>query len=330
MTCMAGRAWCSSPKRNWNVGLVGPDTRHLTPVLVGPTGVGKTAVAVSLAALTPITVISADARQVYRGLDIGTAKPDHETLARVPHRGLDLVDPGERYSAGRFARDAAGWIAETRASGGGEPMIVGGTGLYIRALAEGLFREPPFDQERRVQLRNWSALLEGGDLARWAGRLDPQFLGGGRQRAARAIEVALLTGHALSWWQREAREGGTLRPWYIHLTAPREVLHRRLAARVDHMLAAGLVAEVQRQLDAGIAPDAAGLDGIGYREVIAMLNRELPESELRDAVLVSTRRYAKRQDTWFRNQLREAQVWTIDATETAGVIARRILERWRS
>jgi len=109
-----------------------------TLVLVGPTGVGKTAVAVALAALTPITVISADARQVYRGLDIGTAKPDRETQARVPHRGLDLVAPGERYSAGRFARDAAGWIAETRSAGRGvEPIVVGGTGLYIRALAEG-------------------------------------------------------------------------------------------------------------------------------------------------------------------------------------------------
>ncbi len=263
----------------------------------------------SLAALTPITVISADARQVYRGLDIGTAKPDRETRARVPHRGLDLVAPGERYSAGRFARDAAGWIAETRTSEGGrEPIVVGGTGLYICALAEGLFREPPFDQERRVH---------------------------GRQRAARAIEVALLTGHALSWWQREAREGGTLRPWYIHLTAPREVLHRRLAARVDHMLAAGLVAEVQRQLDAGIAPDAAGLDGIGYREVVAMLNGQLSESALRDAILVSTRRYAKRQETWFRNQLRREQgagsrepVWMLDATEDSDVLARRIHERW--
>src|SRR6266852_3126430 len=328
--CMAGPRWSSCQRKSWNGVLAAPpDTRHLTPVIVGPTGVGKTAVAVALAALTPITVISADARQVYRGLDIGTAKPDRETQARVPHRGLDLVAPGERYSAGRFARDAAGWIAETRAASR-EPIVVGGTGLYIRALAEGLFREPPFDPERREQLRRWSESLEGTDLARWAGRLDPAFLSGGRQRAARAVEVALLTGHALSWWQREARESGTLRPWYIHLTVPREVLHRRLAARVDHMLAAGLVAEVRRHLDAGVAADGAGLDGIGYREVVAMVNGQLAESALRDAILVSTRRYAKRQDTWFRNQLREAQVWTIDATETPGVIARRILERWRS
>src|SRR6059058_5981330 len=222
--------------------------RPPTPVLVGPTGVGKTAVAVALASLTPITVISADARQVYRDLDIGTAKPDRATLGRVPHRGLDLIHPGEPYSAGRFARDAAGWIAEARAAGR-QPVVVGGTGLYIRALAEGLFREPPFDPARREALRRWTESLPGADLARWAGRLDPQFLGGGRQRAARAVEVALLTGHALSWWQREALESGTLRPWYIHLTVPREVLHRRLAARVDHMLAAGLVAEVRRHLD---------------------------------------------------------------------------------
>ena len=316
--------------------MVGPDSRLLTPVLVGPTGVGKTAVAVALAALTPVTVISADARQVYRGLDIGTAKPDRATRARVPHRGLDLVAPGDRYSAGRFARDAASWIAETRAAGR-EPIVVGGTGLYIRALAEGLFREPPFDPERREQLRRWSESLEGADLARWAGRLDPAFLSGGRQRAARAIEVALLTGHALSWWQREARESGTLRPWYIHLTVPREVLHRRLAARVDHMLAAGLVAEAQRQLDAGVAPDAAGLDGVGYREVVAMVNGQLSERALRDAILVATRRYAKRQDTWFRNQLRtpgagsrEPGVWTLDATDTAEILARRIHERWSS
>src|SRR5213594_3183211 len=227
MTCMEGLPWCSSPKRNWNAGLVGPDSRLLTPVVVGPTGVGKTAVAVALASLTPITVISADARQVYRG--------------------LDLIPPGERYSAGRFARDAAGWIAEARAAGRG-PVVVGGTGLYIRALADGLFREPPFDPARREQLRRWTESLDAGDLARWAGRLDAKFLGGGRQRAARAIEVALLTGHALSWWQREARESGTLHPWYIHLTVPREALHRRLAARVDEMLRAGegLVREVQR------------------------------------------------------------------------------------
>src|SRR5687767_13805530 len=299
---MAGLRWSSSPRKSLSAGSAAPDSQLLTPVVVGPTGVGKTAVAAALAALTPITVISADARQIYRGLDIGTAKPNPQTLILVPHLGLDLIDPGERYSAGRFAREAAGWLADTRAAGR-QPVVVGGTGLYIRALADGLFREPPFDAQRREQLRGWSESLEGADLARWAGRLDPRFPGGGRQRAARAVEVALLTGHALSWWQREARDSGTLRPWYIHLTVPRELLQRRLAARVDGMLAAGFVEEVRGVLATGVAPDAPGLDGVGYREVVAMLNGGLSESALRDAILVSTRRYAKRQETWFRNQL---------------------------
>ena len=319
-----------------SAGSAAPNSSLLTPVIVGPTGVGKTAVAAALASLTPIAVISADARQVYRGLDIGTAKPNPAILARVPHRGLDLVTPGERYSAGRFARDAAAWITEERASGR-RPIVVGGTGLYIRALADGLFREPPYDPARRERLRGWSESLDSSDLARWALRLDPGFLGGGRQRGARAIEVALLTGHALSWWQREAREGGTLHPWYIHLTVPRDVLHRRLATRVDEMLQAGLVQETQRLLSDGVAPDAPGLDGIGYREVVLMLTGALSRESLRDATLVSTRRYAKRQETWFRNQLRgpgagsqEPGIWTLDATEDPELLARRIHERWWS
>ena len=313
----------------------GPDTRHLTPVLVGPTAVGKTAVAVALAALTPLTVVAADARQVYRGLDIGTAKPDPEVLARVAHVGLDLVDPGERYSAGQFARDAAGWLDEIRAAGR-LPLVVGGTGFYVRALADGLFKEPPLEPGRRERLRGWTERLPATDLARWAGRLDTRFQTGGRQRAARAIEVALLTGQALSWWQREARETGVMRPWYIHLTLPRETLRARIAARVDAMLAAGLVDEVRGVLARGVAPDAAGLDGVGYREVVAMLV-DGGGGDLHEAIAAATRRYAKRQETWFRNQLRdpgdgsrESGVWTLDATETAEDLARRIHERWSS
>lgn len=298
---------------------------------MGPTAVGKTAVAVALAALTPVTVLSADARQVYRGLDIGTAKPDRSVLTRVPHVGLNLVDPGDRYSAGQFARQAAGWLGEIRAAGR-LPLVVGGTGFYVRALADGLFREPPLEPGRRERLRAWTERLPAADLARWAGRLDTRFQAGGRQRAARAVEVALLTGQALSWWQREARETGVMRPWYIHLTLPRETLRVRIAARVDAMLAAGLVEEVRGVLARGIPPDAAGLDGVGYREVVAMLvnGARLPATDLRDAIAAATRGYAKRQETWFRNQLRDGPVWTLDATEAPAVLAPLILERWRS
>lgn len=317
-----------------------PDTRHPTPVLVGPTGVGKTAVAIALAALAPVTVISADARQVYRGLDIGTAKPDPGTLDRVPHRGLDLIEPGERYSAGRFAREAAGWLAEARAAGR-QPLVVGGTGFYVRALAEGLFREPALDPASRERLREWTAALPARELVRWAGRLDRRFAGGGRQRAARAVEVTLLTGRALSWWQREARETGegAVRPWFIHLTLPREALRRRIAERVDRMLAAGLVDEVRQVLARGVPPDAPGLNGIGYREVVAMLENRLRPDELREAIVIATRRYAKRQETWFRNQLRGPPsavsrppdaVWLLDATQSPESLAAEILERWHA
>jgi tRNA dimethylallyltransferase len=309
----------------------------LTLVLVGPTGVGKTAVAAEIGRVGPVTVISADARQVYRRLDIGTAKPSPELQARMPHVGIDLIEPGERYSAGRFAREAAGWLAQVRAEGR-EPVVVGGTGFYVRALADGLFQEPPLDPKRREWLRRWTARLPGDRLAHWAARLDRGFAGGGRQRGSRAIEVALLTGRGLSWWQREARETGAMRPWYIHLTLPREALHRRIAARVDAMLAAGLVAEVQGLLHSGVDAAAAGLDGVGYRETIAMLRGTLPASGLRDAIVVATRRYAKRQETWFRHQLRgdegkgkgEENVWTLDATESPDALAGKIMERWRS
>ena len=312
--------------------------RPLVPVLVGPTAVGKTAVAIALADRLPITVISADARQVYQRLDIGTAKPNRQTREQVPHVGLDVVEPGERYSAGRFARDAAGWLTDARAAGR-QPLVVGGTGFYVRALADGLFHEPPLDPERRERLQGWAAGIPGPALVRWASRLDPRFSGGGRQRAARVLEVALLTGRPLSLWQQMARATGVMRPWYIVLTLPRELLRRRIAERVDAMLAAGLVDEVRAELARGTAPDAAGLDAVGYREAVAMLAGRLAPADLREAIVRSTRAYAKRQETWFRNQLRYQpsaisrqleDVWMLDATRPAAELADAIASRWRT
>ena len=308
-----------------------PDPRPLVPVLAGPTAAGKTAVAAALGRLLPVTVVSADARQVYRGLDIGTAKPDAALRAVLPHRGLDVVEPGERYSAGRFARDAAQWLAEIAAARR-QPLVVGGTGFYIRALVGGLFREPPLDPARRDRVRAWAQAMPAAKLAQWAGRLDPGFRGGGRQRAARGVEMALLTGRPLSWWQREARDAGVMRPWYILLTLPREALHRRIAARVDAMLAAGLVEEVRGVLARGVPPDAPGLDAVGYREVVALLAGVLRPDELRDAIVRATRQYAKRQETWFRHQLRDegpgtGDAWVLDATADPEQLAHRMVAR---
>jgi len=166
------------------------DTR--APVIVGPTAIGKTAVALALAAHLPVEVISADSRQIYRRLDVGTAKPTRRERQRVTHHGLDLVDPGERYSAGRFAREAVGWIGEVRVREH-LPIVVGGTGLYIRALAEGLFVEPRLDPERRRALEHWVGGLAAPDLVRWAGRLDPGFAGGGQFRTRRAYDTTIET-----------------------------------------------------------------------------------------------------------------------------------------
>ena len=315
-----------------------PPDRPLTPVLVGPTAIGKTAVAAALAQRMPVTVISADARQVYRRLDIGTAKPPAALRALVPHEGLDLVDPGERFSAGRFAREAAAWLTTARAAQR-VPLVVGGTGFYVRALADGLFQEPPLDPARRDQVRDWTAELAGADLSRWALRLDARFSGGGRQRAARVVEVALLTGRPLSLWQRMARAAGVMRPWYVVLTIPRELLRRRIADRVDAMLAAGFVDEVRAELARGTPPTAAGLDGVGYREIVAMLEGTLHKDDLRDAIVQASRQYAKRQETWFRNQLRYQpsaisrqleSVWTLDATREPEALAEAIEARWRA
>ncbi|HSE28516.1 MAG TPA: tRNA (adenosine(37)-N6)-dimethylallyltransferase MiaA [Gemmatimonadales bacterium] len=297
-----------------------------TPVLVGPTAVGKTAVALALAAHWPVEVVSADSRQIYRRLDVGTAKPTRRERARVPHHGLDLAEPGERYSAGRFAREAAGWIAEVQARGR-TPVVVGGTGLYVRALAEGLFLEPPLDPARRRGLDRWLADLPAADLLRWAQRLDPGFRGGGRQRAARAVEIALLTGRPLGQWQREARAAAAIRPWYVRLTVPRPVLHQRIDRRAEEMVRRGLIEEVAAVLAEGHPPDAPGLDGVGIREAVEYLHGRRTRESVAGAIAAATRRYAKRQETWFRHQL-HGEVLSLDASGPAEEVAAGIASAW--
>ncbi len=298
------------------------------PVLVGPTAVGKTAVALALSAHWPIEIISADSRQIYRRLDVGTAKPTRKERTRVPHHGIDVVEPGTRYSAGHFARAAAGWVADIR-NRGKLPIVVGGTGLYVRALAEGLFREPALDPAKRRSLDAFTARLEPIELLRWAGRLDPGFRGGGRQRAARAVEVALLTGHTLTHWQEAARAGGTIDPWYILLTAPRPVLHQRIATRAEEMMRRGLIEEVAAVLAEGHPPGAPGLDGIGIREAVEYLHGQRPRESVARAVATGTRHYAKRQETWFRHQLGGA-VLAVDATRGPEKVAAEIVQHWKA
>ncbi len=299
------------------------------PVLAGPTGVGKTAVATALARLTPLGVVSADSRQVYRGLAIGTAAPTEADRAAAPHRGVGFVDPRERYSAGRFARDAAGWLADI-AAGGRTPLVVGGTGFYLRALFEGLFAEPELGGERRARLGVWLRALPAGEAARWARRLDRGFPGGGRQREERAVEVALLAGRPLSALQRERPAApAPATAWYAVLSVPRAVLHERLARRTRAMLDAGWIDEVRRALADGVPPDAPGLSAVGYREIVAHLQGRLAAADLERAIGTATRRYARRQETWFRHQL-AGPVARVDAQAGADALARLVLDRYRA
>ncbi len=299
------------------------------PVLVGPTGVGKTAAATALARLLPVEIVSADSRQVYRGLEIGTAAPTAAERAAAPYHGVGFVDPRERYSAGRFARDAGAWL-EAIAARGRTALVVGGTGFYLRALFGGLFVEPDLGVERRARLGVWLRALAPGESARWARRLDPGFRGGGRQREERAVEVALLAGRPLSALQA-ARPAPPppVRPWYAVLTLERGALHLRLARRVRAMLEAGWIEEVRRVLAAGVPPDAPGLSAVGYREIVAHLEGSLPAGELEGAIVRATRRYARRQETWFRHQL-DGPVFRVEAEGPPDALARLVLDRYRA
>ncbi len=298
-----------------------------TPILVGPTGIGKTAVALALAALLPVEVVSADSRQIYRGLDVATAKPTPRERQRVAHHLVDVIHLGERYSAGRFATDAAAIISGIRERGN-LPVVVGGTGLYIKALAHGLFTEPPLDRPRRDQMTLVTDGMDHPTLVRWASRLDPGFDGGGgKHRAARAIEVAMLTGQPLSWWQQRAAAQGSVVPWFVRLAVPRPVLHQRILTRATEMVQRGLVEEVALALAEGASVDGPGMDGVGVREAVAVLHGKLERDALVDAIATSTRQYAKRQETWFRHQLGE-DVLTLDATRSPDQTAAAMAAAW--
>ena len=300
-------------------------------VITGPTGAGKSEVAVLVAESIDGAVISADSRQIYRHMDIGTAKPGPELRRSVPHYGLDVLDPDERYSAGRFARDARRWIAESRRHGR-VPLITGGTGFFIRALLAPLGPEPLFDSRARAALRRQLTQLPVPELARWLRRLDPARAAdlereGGPQRLARSLEVILLSGRSHSWWLAQPPATPALTALTFCLTLPREVLYRRLDGRFDRMLETGLLDEVRRLL-IQYGEDAPGLRSVGYSELIAHLKGRLSLAEATEAARRATRRFARRQLTWFRHQL-PAGANHLDATQPVRRLAARIVEAWR-
>jgi tRNA dimethylallyltransferase len=285
--------------------------------IAGPTASGKTDLSLGLAERLAVEVVSMDSRQVYRDMDIGTDKVGTDARNAVPHHGLDLVDPGERYSAGHFGRDARRWIEEIRARGR-LPLLVGGTGFFLRSLIEPLFREPELDETRRAALRRYLRSVDPDTLEQFVRRLDParaeKAVAGGPQRMSRTIEVALLSGVPLSRWHRDAAsEAAPLSALVFLLDLPREEMDRRIDDRVSRMLERGLVAEVQDLLDAGHSVESPGMTATGYREIVRYLAGEWTLEEAAEEIRGATRRYARRQLTWFRNQMADAVV-RIDAT----------------
>jgi tRNA dimethylallyltransferase len=304
------------------------------PVIVGPTASGKTALGIEVAKLIGGEIISMDSRQLYRGMEIGTAKPTAEQRAAMPHHGLDLADPGERFGAGRFARYARETRDEIRARGR-VPMLVGGTGFFLRALTHPIFREPELEPERRAALTRFIEGLDTATLHLWLEQLDPETASrlrdwGGRQRLIRALELPLLTGRPLSWWHRSAPpEAAPLRPLVFVLNPPRDALYAAIDRRVERMAEMGLEAEVRGLLERGYQPGDPGLKTTGYMELIPAIRGEISIDDALEQVKRNTRAYARRQLTWFRHQLPEGAVW-LDATRPLSELAAEIAGVWRT
>jgi tRNA dimethylallyltransferase len=276
--------------------------------LTGPTACGKTDLALALAERAPLEVVSMDSALVYRGLDIGTAKPSLETRRAVPHHLIDILEPNEAYSAGRFAHDAAAAIAAIRARGR-LPLLVGGTLLYLRALRDGLAALPRADRgvraalDREAELHGWAALhtrLAKVDPVA-ARRIAPTD----RQRIQRALEVYALTQRPISALQKTGADTGLKILTIALVPDDRADLAERIAGRFDSMVARGFVAEVERLRARGdLTPDMPALRSVGYRQIWAYLAGESSFEEARGKAIIATRQYAKRQLTWLRGDPR--------------------------
>jgi tRNA dimethylallyltransferase len=282
-------------------------SRLAVAALVGPTGAGKTALAMALAERIPLEVVSADSRAVYRWMDIGTAKPSLQERRHVPHHLIDVVDPDEAYSLAVYQRQALAAV-ERVSQRGRLPLLVGGAGLYVSAVCDGLAMPdvPPNEEfrsamEARARREGWQTLR--ADLERVdpesARRIEPRNV----RRVIRALEVHQATGRPFSAWQTPV-DVPPVTSVLIGLKLERSALFERLDRRIDAWIASGFVDEVRGLLDRGYAPGLRSMSGIGYREIAQFLNGELDLASAVGLFKHATHHYAKRQMTWFQRNPR--------------------------
>ncbi len=298
--------------------------------LTGTTASGKTGVGVELAGLIDAEIVSMDSMALYRGMDIGTAKPTDRQRRAVPHHLLDAIEPHEQYSVAQYVAAAGECIDEIKARGR-QVLFVGGTPLYLKGLLRGIFAGPPADWEFRKQLREEAAGHDPGWLHGKLSEVDPasaeRLHQNDTRRLVRALEVYHKTGTPISLLQRQFDTGRPAEQCRVFvLNRPRQDLHRRIEQRVDEMFAAGLVDEVRRLLERSEPLSRTARKAVGYREVIEHLDGELTLPETVELVKCHTRRLAKRQATWFRG-LSECRFVPIPGRLDAGDVARRIAKK---
>ena len=304
-----------------------PSASDLEPVfLAGPTATGKSEIALLLAERLNGEIVSVDSMQVYRGMDIGTAKPSPEERLRVPHHLIDVVEVSEPFDAAQFVKLARAAVAEIQGRHR-LPILCGGTGLYFNAFLEGLGAAPPADAALRAELQaiplpELLNELAARDQATYE-KIDRQ----NPRRVIRAIEVIRLTGKPFSEqraaWKPSAENSSS--PRFFAFTRSSEDLRRRIDARVDQMFARGLVAETENLLKRGLAENRTAAQALGYRQVIEHLNGERPLAETVELVKIRTRQFAKRQLTWFRRQL--SLTWlNLDPDASAQVAAGSLVQ----
>jgi tRNA dimethylallyltransferase len=281
--------------------------KSLVPIIVGPTGIGKTDLSLEIAKDLPVEIVSADSRQIYKLLDIGTSKPDKTVLERIRHHFINRLDPSEYFSSGKFAKLARQRIQEIQ-NRNIYPLVVGGSGLYVKSLVDGIFELEINDDKIRESLKLRMRSEGPAALHQELTRVDPELASRitkrDRQRIIRGLEVYIASGKKLSDLQEKHTVAADFKPFFIGLTMNRQALYKRINERVDRMLDEGLLVEVLYLKNLGYHAGMNALNTVGYKEVYAYLDNEISYDKMVDLIKRNTRHYAKRQYTWFNRDER--------------------------